>query len=254
MVYLSMVLWPLGEVDRAISLVDRMRTRIAGTSHIGTHGMGKTHAALFELMRGHRARAALRALELADVTRERDLPMFHAFSVFLEGWAASQSGAPARGLEDMRRGVELLRERNALHFDGLLKITLARAEAQAGDPDRAIAILDDALATCGRTGYRAFEAELHRARGEILLERDHADPTAEDALLTAIAVAQHQKAQSFELHAALALAKMYRATGRDADAHEVLGSALEGFAPTPEFPEIGEAMAFMASFDGGGRS
>jgi hypothetical protein len=127
MVYLSMVLWPLGEVDRAISLIDRMQTRIAGTSHVGTHGMGKTHAALFELMRGHRARAALHALELADIVRGRDLPMFHAFSVFLEGWAASQSGAPARGLEDMRRGVELLRERNALHFDGLLKVALAGA-------------------------------------------------------------------------------------------------------------------------------
>src|SRR5271163_2114626 len=69
MVYLSMVLWPLGEVDRAISLIERMQTRIAGTSHVGTHGMGKTHAALFELMRGHRARAALHALELADIVR-----------------------------------------------------------------------------------------------------------------------------------------------------------------------------------------
>jgi len=191
MVYLSIMLWPLGEVDRAISLIDRMQTRIAGTSHIGTHGMGKTHAALFELMRGHRARAALHALELVDITRERDLPMFHAFSVFLEGWAASQSAAPAQGLEDMRRGVELLRERNALHFDGLLKIALAKAEAQAGDPDRAIAILDEALATCDRAGYRAFEAELHRARGEILLELKPTKPTpAEEDFLTAIAVAK----------------------------------------------------------------
>ena len=47
----------------------------------------------------------------------------------------------------MRRGVELLREQNVLMFDGLLKIALAEAEARAGDPDRAIAILDEALAT-----------------------------------------------------------------------------------------------------------
>ena len=232
LVYLSMVLWPLGEVDRAISLIDRMQTRMAGTSHIGTHGMGETHAALFELMRGHRARAALHALELADITRERDLPMFHAFSVFLEGWAASQSGAPAQGLEDMRLGAELLREQNVLNFDGLLKIALAEAEARAGDPDRAVAILDEALATCDRTGYRAFEAELHRARGEMLLKRDPANPApAEEAFLTAVAVAKRQATRSFELRAALSLGKLYRSTGRPADAHTVLAPALEGFAP-----------------------
>ena len=80
-----------------------------------------------------------------------------------------------RGLEDMRCGVEQLREQNVLLFDGLLKIALAEAEARAGDPDRAIAILDEALATADRTGYRAFEAELHRLRGDMLLKHDPAN-------------------------------------------------------------------------------
>ena len=148
----------------------------------------------------------------------------------------------------MRRGVELLREQNVLLFDGLLKIALAEAEARAGDPDRAIAILDEALATCDRTGYRAFEAELHRARGEILLKRDPANPApAEEAFLTAIAVAKQQGTRSFELRAALSLAKLYQSTGRPADAHAVLAPALEGFAPTPEMPEIAEAQALLAA-------
>ena len=104
----------------------------------------------------------------------------------------------------MRRGVDLLREQHVLMFDGLLKIALAEAEARAGDPGRAIEILDEALATSDRTGYRAFEAELHRARGEILLNRDPANPApAEEALLTAIAVAKQQATRSFELRAAL---------------------------------------------------
>jgi hypothetical protein len=41
----------------------------------------------------------------------------------------------------MRRGVESLREQKVLFFDGLLKIALAEAEARAGDPDRALAVL-----------------------------------------------------------------------------------------------------------------
>ena len=148
----------------------------------------------------------------------------------------------------MRRGVEGLRQQGLLNYDGLLKIALAETEARAGDPDRAVAILDEALATADRLGYRAFEAELHRARGEMLLTRDPVNPApAEEALLTAIAVAQQQKARSFELRAALALAKLYQSTNRAADAHAVLAPALQGFSPTPEFSEIEEAQALVAT-------
>jgi predicted ATPase len=146
----------------------------------------------------------------------------------------------------MHRGVELLRERKVLLYDGLFKIVLAEAEARAGDVDRAVAILDEALATSDRTGHRSFEAELHRVRGEMLLKRDPANPaTAEEALQAAIAVARRQETRSFELRAALALAKLYQSTGRPIEAHAVLAPALEGFAPTPEMPEIAEAHALM---------
>jgi adenylate cyclase len=197
-------------------------------------------------MRCNRMRGAQNALELARLAREHDLTFNRAFAVFLEGWATAAGGAPGGGLEDMRRGVDLLREQNVLLYDGLLKVALAEAEAAAGDPGRAVVILDEALATCDRTGYSAFEAELHRARGEILLRRDTASPEpAEEALLTSIAVAKQQGARSFELRAALSLAKVNQSTGRFVEAHAVLARALEGFAPTPEVPEIAEARALM---------
>ena len=106
-----------------------------------------SYAAMFELMRGDHVRAAPNAFELARLAREHDLTMLRAFGVFLQGWATAANGAAGGGLEDMRRGVEQLREQNVLLFDGLLKIALAEAEARAGDPDRAVAILDEALAT-----------------------------------------------------------------------------------------------------------
>ena len=97
MAYLAIALWPLGEVDRAISLIDRMQTRIADLTHVGTLAFGRMHAALFELMRGDRARAAPNAFELARLAREHDLPMFRAFGVFLEGWATARAARPATG-------------------------------------------------------------------------------------------------------------------------------------------------------------
>jgi adenylate cyclase len=74
---------------------------------------------------------------------------------------------------------------------------------------------------------------------------------AEKAYRTAIAIARRQGARSFTLRASLALAKLYRSTGRPAEAHAVLAPALEGFSPTPEMPEITQAQALLAALDNG---
>ena len=128
----------------------------------------------------------------------------------------------------------------------LLETVLAEAEAEVGEIEAAIATIDHVLVESERTGQRWHDAESHRVRGEILLKQNPADPApAEEAYLTAIGVAQQQKARSFELRAALALAKLYRSTGHAADAHAALAPALEGFAPTPEMPEIAEAQELL---------
>jgi predicted ATPase len=244
---LALTLWPLGDVGRALHLIEAAKTRMAGLTHIGSVAYGYLHAALFELMRGDFARAAEDGAALAHLASEHDLRLWRAFGVFFVGWAAWRAGGRDGGRAEMRRGVALLQEQNVVVFDGLIRITLAEGEAQAGDFALASASLDSAIAVSERTGQHTFDAEVFRTRGEILLKQNPADPApAEEAFLAAIAIAQSQKARSFELRAALSLAKLYRATGREADAHAALGPALEGFAPTPEFPEIEEAQALSA--------
>jgi tetratricopeptide (TPR) repeat protein len=250
MCYLAIASWPLGNVGRAVSLIDGAHERLASVAHIGTHPYAKLHAAMFELVRGDRARAAENGSETARLAREHDLPLWRAYGAFFEGLATSERGALSEGLSDMRRSTESLRQQNLLNFDGLFKIALAETEARAGDRNRAIAILDEALATVDRLGYRAFEAELHRARGEVLLMRDPANPApAEEAFQSAIAVATAQRTRSFGLRAALALARLYESTRRSVEAHAALAPALEGFAPTPEMPEIAEGQALLAGLE-----
>jgi predicted ATPase len=125
---------------------------------------------------------------------------------------------------------------------------IAELEAEEQEAEKALIQVDQALALADETGERWTEALLHRIRGEILLKLDPANTApAEEAFLAAIAVAREQKAKSFELRAALSLAKLCQSTNRAADAHAVLAPALEGFAPTPEFPEIAEAQTLLAT-------
>ncbi len=125
---------------------------------------------------------------------------------------------------------------------------LAEVEATVDGAEAALARINEALALAGETGDHWTDSFLHRVRGEILLKRDPANTApAGEAFLTAIAIAQQQKARSFELRAALSLAKLYQSTGRAADAHAVLTPALEGFSPSRELPEIAEAHKLLAA-------
>jgi predicted ATPase len=157
-------------------------------------------------------------------------------------------GEDEAGLAEMRRGIAICREQGQLVWLSAPEAALAIAEASAGETDAGLRRLDDALVELERTEQHWYEAEIHRIRGEILMKRDPADTAAaEQPLQAAIAIAQSQKARSFELRAALSLAKLYRAANRDANAHAVLSPAVEGFPPTRQFPELTEAQALLSA-------
>jgi class 3 adenylate cyclase/predicted ATPase len=252
--YLAISLWALGDIDRAMTFIERMENRIAAASHAGTLAFGRLHSVLFDLMRGNPVRAAPNASELARLAQTHKLAFHGAAALFLEGWVKEQRGAPG-GIEDMRNAIEQVRKQNVLSFLDLGSMALARAEARAGDPERAASLIDEALATDERAGCRAFESELHRTRGDILLIRDPVNSApAEDAYLSAIAAAKRQGARTFELRAALSLAKRYVATGRPAGACAALAPALEAFPPAANFPEVEDAAAILASLESGARA
>jgi hypothetical protein len=123
---------------------------------------------------------------------------------FFQGWAKSSDGTEESRLAEMRRGLAIEREQGMLWLLPSLEAALAEAEASAGETDAGLRRLDDALAELERTEQRFYEAEMHRIRAEILRKRDPADTAAvKQSLQTAIAIAQSQKARSFELRSAL---------------------------------------------------
>ena len=203
---------------------------------------------LLGLVRGDPETAAADSRALADIVSRYDLPAFWAgWAAFFQGWAKRSGGAEETRPADMRRGIAIYREQGALVWLSSVEAALAIAEASAGEIDAGLRRLDDALAELERT-ERWYEVEMHRIRAEILLKRDPANTAAaEQSLQAAIAIAQSQKARSFELRAALSLAKLYRAANRDADAYAVLAPVVEGFPPTQQFPELTEAQTLLSA-------
>ena len=186
---------------------------------------------------------------MTAVVSQYDLPAYNAgITAFLRGWGIWSRGAGEAGLAEMRRGIAIQREQGFVWLLPPQEAALAEAEAAAGEIDAGLKRLEGALAEAERIGQHWYEAEMHRIRAEILLNRDPANPAAaEQALEAAITIAQPQKARSFELRAALSLAKLCRAANRDADAHTALAPVVEDFPPTERFPELTEAQALLSA-------
>jgi predicted ATPase len=201
---------------------------------------------MFEARRNDFAAALRLAEEVLFDARKHEMDLWVAFGEIFAAWARGRRDGSKAGAPALRRALaNYLSQGNKL-FAPLFHGMLADLEAETIGLDAALAIIDEGFAFSEETSERFSDPYLHRLRGDILLKRDPANSApAEEAFCAAVAIAQAQKARSFELQAALSLAKLYQSTARPIDAHAVLGPALDGFAPTPEMPEVAEALALM---------
>ena len=247
-VFDAIALWVLGRVDEALRLADRALADAELAAHAPTMGLALAFTALLGFLRYNPEAVATYGQGLADIVSQYDLADWAGNTTFFQGWTRWLHGEGEAGLAEMRRGIAISREQGFVLLLPSFEAALAEAEVRVGEADAGLRRLDGALAALERTEQRWCEAEMHRIRGEILLKRGPADTAAaEQSLQVAIAIAQSQKARSFELRAALSLAKLYRAASRDVDAHAVLSPAVEGFPPTEQFPELTEAQALLAA-------
>jgi len=239
--------WQLGEVGPARALIEEAVAHAIETGHVPTLVniyFYKTH---FEAVRGD-AGATLRGAKIVvELSQENAITLFKVWGMLYSAWASARLDGQETAAMGLRQALAAYTDQgnkiSAPFFQGLL----AEIEAQR-DTEGALTRIDEALALAGETGEHWSDAFLHRLRGEILLKRDPPNRSpAEDAFLTAIALAQQQKARSFELRAALDLARLQNSTSRSAEAHASLASALKGFSPNPEFPEIAEAQTLLTA-------
>ena len=239
--YLSLVLFVLGESDQARAVMADAMSLAAETKHAPTLIYAYYHAAFLEMLRLDPVRAKCAAETCLALAREHGVETWTLLAPPIVAWANAD-------WDEMRRSLADCRERDIWLAAGTGRSLLAAGQAAAGQLGSALATADEAIAEAEQRGLRFFEAETHHIRGEILLKRDPANTApVEEAFLSSIAIAQQQRVRSFELRAALSLAKLYQSTRRAADAHAILAPVLAGFSPTPEFPEIAEARELLAT-------
>ena len=97
-----------------------------------------------------------------------------------------------------------------------------------------------------RTKETWFEADVHRIAGDLALKSPQPDPAnAEASFERALAVARQQQAKSWELRAAMSLARLWRDQGKVQQAREVLVPVYGWFTEGFDTRDLKEAKALL---------
>jgi len=146
----------------------------------------------------------------------------------------------------MTSGITGFRSTGATVWDPFYLSYLARAHAELGQFDDAWRYVGEAMTAVETTKERWFEAEIQRIAGEIALKSPVPDAAkAETYFERALAVARQQQAKSWELRAAMSMARLWRDQGKRHEARDLLAPVYGWFTEDFDTLDLKEAKALL---------
>jgi predicted ATPase len=123
---------------------------------------------------------------------------------------------------------------------------LAKAHAELGQFDDAWRCVGEATNQVKFTKETCHESEVYRIAGEIALMSPEADTAkAEGYFDRALAVARQQQAKSWELRAAMSLARLWRDQGKRDEARDLLAPVYGWFTEGFDTLDLKEAKSLL---------
>ena len=238
---LSWNLWLLGYPNQAIDAFQQALalSRRETNEYLRTVGQ-MTTLYVRTCLRDPQIHTDIRSI-LATAT-ERGYSLLGAIARFVQGWMLAHDSAslePVGSMEQTLAEIPLL-------WGGWFNLLVAEVYGQAGRPAEAFARLEPASRMIDECGARLFLPELYRMRAELILAHDPANSAqAEHYLRAAIEVAQSQGAKSWELRAAISLARLLAKQGRREDARSALAQVYGWFTEGFDTRDLKEARALL---------
>jgi predicted ATPase len=168
----------------------------------------------------------------------------------LRGWARCNLEDMERGLAEIRQSVKALEATGALIWVQFARYLLAQALAKAEQFTDAIRLVDQILMMVAETSGRWYEAELHRVKGDVLLQRGESTAAAEACYRRAMDIAARQQGRLWQLRAANALGSLLAAQGRASELHACLATLCAGFDRKIMSADLRQANALLANTPG----
>jgi predicted ATPase len=244
--YVAWPLWQLGYPDQALRRSNEAITLAYELSHPLSLAAALDYAAMLHYSRRERHATQERAEAGMALASEKGFPQFLTVGMMMRGWALAMQGQEEEGIAQLRQGLAAIRAAGAEVARSRDLALLAEAYGKVGQTEAGLTVLAEALAVVDKTGERFWEAELHRLKGELLLQQaTGSDDEAETWLHQALDIAGHQQAKSLELRAAVSLSRLWQRQGKRTEAHELLAPIYGWFTEGFDTVDLREARALL---------
>ena len=210
----ALALWAQGYPDAAFADVDRVVKHAREINHAASLMLALSIGSLTYIYCGRYAEASKLSDEVVALADEKGIAGFKGLGMADRGWILASTGRPADAIATTISGIDGWQSTGGTLFLPAYLSGLARAYAdlgQLGDAWRSIA---QGMALMETTKQSFFEADVCRTAGEIA--RTSPDPDiakAEAYLERAQTVARSQRAKSWELCAAMSMARTLARSG-----------------------------------------
>jgi predicted ATPase len=240
------MLWCLGYPAQAVQRGQEALALAQTLAHAYSLGVAQHFTAWLHHRRREVPAVQAQADALLTLATTQGFPLHVAEGTCWQGWARAMQGAGEAGLAQLHRGHQALVAIGMELFRPVCLFLLAEAAGHMGHVEEGLRLLSEALTVLEANGQGDLLAETYRLRGAFLLRQAVPQPDqAEVCFQHALAIARRQQAKSWELRAAMSLARLWQQQGKRAEAYELLAPIYGWFTEGFDTADLQEAQALL---------
>jgi predicted ATPase len=180
---------------------------------------------------------------LAD---EKGAALWKALGTMEKGCVLALSGKASEAIQMITSGITIYRSTGSRVYLPIFLSLLSRAHAELGQFDDAWRCISEAMTAMETTKERWYEAEINRITGEIALKLPQLGSSQAGAYFErALTVARAQQAKSWELRAAMSMARVWHDQGMREKARALLAPIYGWFTEGFDTADLKQAKALL---------
>jgi class 3 adenylate cyclase/predicted ATPase len=246
LVYRSLARWMLGYPEAALADVDHVLEDARDSGHAVPLMYAQFHTSLTNVLCAKYAAANAQSSEVVRLADEKGAALWKALGTMQKGCVLAQSGKASEALQMITSGITMYRSTGSRLYLPIFLSHLSKAYGELGQFDQAWRYTGEAMAAVETTKERWYEAEIHRVTGEIALKLPQLGSSqAETYFERALNVARMQQAKSWELRAAMSMARLWLDQGMPEKARDLLAPIYGWFTEGFDTHDLKEAKALL---------
>ncbi|MGA7600794.1 MAG: AAA family ATPase, partial [Pseudolabrys sp.] len=246
LVYRALAGWMLGYPEAALADADHALEDARDSGHAGTLMYAQFHTSLTNVLCAKYAAANAQSNEVVRLADEKGAALWKALGTMQNGCVLALSGKASEAIQMITSGIIMYRSTGSRVYLPIFLSHLSRTYAELGQFDQAWRCIGEAMTAVETTKERWFEAEIHRVTGEIALKLSQLGSLqAETYFERALTVARVQQAKSWELRAAMSMARLWLDQDMREKARDLLAPVYGWFTEGLDTRDLKEAKALL---------